>query len=261
MLIAIKFSGALITDKSRAYTARGDLIRRFASEMRGILNSNSYKSYQFVIVHGGGSFGHLAAKEMNENPSALNFCKIQKSMQDLSKIFTDIFIQEGVPVFPVNLSSSVILKNNKIHKFPGNSLNIIKKLLVLDIVPVTFGVPCIDIETGSGCGIFSGDEILVYLSKKLNADRVISCSITGVIGTDGKPVSEISQANFPEIFKALGKSKSVDVTGGMARKVEELIELAQAGIGSEIVDARDMPLIDIVEGRAGGTKILPRSKE
>jgi isopentenyl phosphate kinase len=56
------------------------------------------------------------------------------------------------------------------------------------------------------------------------------------MGQDGQIVPSITKANYSQIKPFLGKSKSVDVTGGMAKKVEEFLTISSLGIDCWIID-------------------------
>ncbi len=244
MLICLKLSGGLITEKDAPFTARRDIIARLSREI-------SESPHKFVIVHGGGSFGHVAAKKWFENRNEYGFCETLKAMIELNKIFIDIFSEKNA-VFSICLSNSVILKKNRVHKFSDTCMRIIRELQELEIIPVTYGVPCLDTE--QKFGILSGDEILVYLARELNADRVISGTVTEVLGENKKPIGRINSEHFGDMGSISGSS-STDVTGGMYRKVKELIELANDGIPSQIVDLRNKPLKDVINDPELGTVI------
>ena len=52
----------------------------------------------------------------------------------------------------------------------------------------------------------------------------------------------------------IGSSSHADVTGGMRGKINELLDLARAGVGSEIFHVSRIP--DFLSGRdCGGTKV------
>ena len=55
-MIIIKLGGSVVTDKSKPMTARHDVIDRLSKEIASVPGSK-------VIIHGGGSFGHIKAKE------------------------------------------------------------------------------------------------------------------------------------------------------------------------------------------------------
>ena len=57
----LKLGGSLITDKSRPYTARQDVLARLAGEIARA--RQSLPELELVLGHGSGSFGHTAAKD------------------------------------------------------------------------------------------------------------------------------------------------------------------------------------------------------
>ena len=60
MITLLKLGGSLITDKSQAHTARPELIRRLAEEIRSAWEPDRSP---LIIGHGSGSFGHIPAKK------------------------------------------------------------------------------------------------------------------------------------------------------------------------------------------------------
>jgi isopentenyl phosphate kinase len=89
--------------------------------------------------------------------------------------------------------------------------------------------------------VLSGDQIINYLALHLKASRVI-------LGTDVDGIYNRNPKNHPQaklipLFRSKddlqypGESNTKDVTGGMGGKLNELLELAEQGIGSEIINA------------------------
>jgi isopentenyl phosphate kinase len=68
---------------------------------------------------------------------------------------------------------------------------------------------------------------------------VIATDVSGIFdgdpkkNKDAKLVKEITKTNIGKI--AVSGSRGVDVTGGMKRKVSELLEVAELGITSQVV--------------------------
>ena len=56
----------------------------------------------------------------------------------------------------------------------------------------------------------------------------------GVYDAAGVVIRRITPQNFDEIKNALGGSRGADVTGGMAAKVQDVLDLAVARPGMEI---------------------------
>ncbi|NIV31979.1 MAG: uridylate kinase, partial [Anaerolineae bacterium] len=59
-LVFVKLGGSVITDKTRAETARPDLIARLAGEVASALAKQA--DLKLVLGHGSGSFGHMVAR-------------------------------------------------------------------------------------------------------------------------------------------------------------------------------------------------------
>ena len=68
-MLFLKLGGSAITDKTRESTAREDVIRRVAYEIRKAQDRNLHPersrrtALHLLIGHGSGSFGHFAAKK------------------------------------------------------------------------------------------------------------------------------------------------------------------------------------------------------
>ena len=140
----------------------------------------------------------------------------------------------------------------------------IKGMLDLGITPVLYGdaVP----DEKKGISILSGDQIVVYLAKKLNSSRVVlGVDVDGVFAANPKKeeepmlVKKITLADR-KLVDLLGTAGSDDVTGGMKKKVEELLELAKQGVEAEIVNATKPNFLKkAVNGESGlGTIICRR---
>jgi isopentenyl phosphate kinase len=112
--------------------------------------------------------------------------------------------------------------------------------LRLGLLPVVYGDQVLD--TKVGCTVFSTEKVLGYLAlhlqkKGYRIERVIHCGqTTGVYDENGQTIGLINSTNYSSYQKALGGSGGVDVTGGMAHKVEETLALAKQGIPGMIID-------------------------
>ena len=236
--VIIKLGGSVITKKDSPKTLSTHL-PRIVREIRSAIPS------RLVIVHGGGSFGHHAAgkygvqngSDTRPSPEQLiGFAETQQAMEELNNHVVGEFLEAGLPAFPLQLSSLVMMENGRIKTFP---IHIIRRALSLGLVPVLYGVPAFD--TKKKFCILSGDEIVQYLAKKLHASTVVLASdVDGVMTADPKVekaelIKTVSNKNVGKL-KLLSSGAS-DVTGGMLRKVQELLSLASAGIESEIINA------------------------
>jgi len=89
-----------------------------------------------------------------------------------------------------------------------------------------------------GTSILSGDQIVLHLAQRLNAERVgVGTDVDGIMDGGGKVITSITPKTFSNIKPLLTTSKNIDVTGGMSGKVSELVKLAEDGIHSYVFNA------------------------
>jgi len=240
-LIVLKLGGSVITKKSENKSeVNRENLDRLAKE---ISEARKEKKFGLMVVHGAGPFGHVLAKKYELDKGLRNekqlegFAKTHQSMERLNEQVVGTLQKHGINAIAYQPSSLGLLKNKKIIQFPTG---VIKGFLDLGMVPVSYGDVLVDLETG--INILSGDHLVPYLAKELEADRVIiATDVDGIYNGDpktnknAKPVKEINSKNFKKI--RIGGSKAVDVTGGMKRKVQELLEIAKLGIESQIIGA------------------------
>lgn len=240
-LIVLKLGGSVITKKEQGKQEvnQGNL-DRLAQEVAKALSGGDFR---LIIVHGAGPFGHVLAKEygfdgdIDIGKRIEGFSRIHHSMGKLNVYVVGALQKEGVNAIEFQPSAGGVLSNKKLVILP---LDAVKKMIERGMVPVGYGDVLVDLETG--VDILSGDHLVPYLAKELKADQiVIATDVPGIFNGDpktdksAKPVKVIT----PETVGAvkLGKSKAIDVTGGMKRKVDELLESARLGIESEVVSA------------------------
>jgi isopentenyl phosphate kinase len=242
-LTLVKLGGSLITDKSRPFTARKDVIRRLCMEIK---EAREKRCIPLIVGHGGGSFPHSSAAKYQTHKGAISekswmgICVVQNDAAKLNRIIIDTFLDVGEKVMSVQPSSACVAEGGRIKEYYTKS---IEMLLENGVIPVPYGDVALDVKQGM-C-IISTEEILLFLAEKLNAKRVIFCGKTdGVFTADpnkdksAKIIKEITNENFDEVKKHLTGSDGVDVTGGMTHKVERALEIAKKGITVEIINGK-----------------------
>ncbi|MEM2924452.1 MAG: isopentenyl phosphate kinase [Halobacteria archaeon] len=225
----LKIGGSVLTEKKTAGGLKLEEIKRIASEIAS-------KSENLILVHGAGSQGHPQAKayKLTQGLRNENFAGVlitHEAVRNLNDCFIKALLEQGVKAAPVHPFSSATLKDGRIVSF---ECKVIETMLEKDILPVLHGDVAMDVK--KGVGILSGDQIVVYLAKQFKAKQIgLGTDVEGVLDKNGVLIPVIT----PQSFKALNlwNSKDIDVTGGMLGKVEELIELAKAGIKSRIFNA------------------------
>lgn len=262
-MIILKLGGSIITEKGAIKpTINDENLKRISKEIKKALNhpikNNSIKDNPIkdknnynnglIIVHGAGSFGHPFASEYKIGKpfsgeeelrkKRKGFTLTQKWVKKLNSIVCDALIKEGLPVVSIQPSSFIITKNKRIE---SANLDVIKKYLENGFIPVIYGDVVPDLEETIKMAVVSGDQIINYLAKHLMPRRVIlGTDVDGVFTknpkkySDAKIIPEVTSLNDLESHDS---TTNVDVTGGMVGKIKELLELAEMGIESEIINA------------------------
>ncbi len=120
----------------------------------------------------------------------------------------------------------------------GN-LDSFKRYLNKGFIPVIYGDVVLDKDLEI-C-VISGDQIIQYLAKNLNPDKVIlGTDVDGVYNKNPKIHDDavfFDKFSSLEDLDTLEGTTNVDVTGGMVGKIKELLYLADLGIESKIINA------------------------
>lgn len=242
--IILKIGGSVITKKEKAMIADLKTIKRIAREIREALDESH--NLKLVLVHGGGSFGHSVAAEYNvhlgfkSGSQILGFAKTIQAMRKLNLIFVEELHNVGLPAIPIQPSAISTQEDNKLSKMFTETLEF---ALNLGCIPVLWGDAVFDEK--QGYSILSGDQIVPFLAQKLGSKRVIfGTNVDGVFDSDpntnknAKLIPLITPDNIEKTLRNISGSKTTDVTGGMRRKVLELLPLVERGIQVEILNAK-----------------------
>lgn len=237
MTTVLKLGGSVITRKDRPETVDPAALDRVAASVAKIPGRT-------VVVHGGGSFGHHHAAEHGVSSTEgtrddEGIRAIHGAMTELNGVVVERLADAGVPAVPVHPFSSAGRRADGTLRLATDPIG---AMLREGFVPVLHGDTVV--HEGAGATIVSGDELVVTLANALDADRVGVCSsVPGVYDSDGNVVGRIEC--FGDIENAVAGSDATDVTGGMAGKVRELLEL---DVPAYVFDA------DGLETFAGGGK-------
>ncbi len=240
-LVFAKLGGSLITDKTRPFTARMDVIKRLSKEIHEAEGEGKLK---LLVGHGGGSFPHVPAKKYQVHKGVINpetyrgIAEVQDAASKLNRIVVESLIEAGENAVSVQPSACALASEGRIVHFDVRPL---KKMLSQNLLPVPYGDVVVDLKRG--CSILSTEMIFDYLARKLKPSRIILAGVTdGVFTSDpqldkkAERIPEITPANFDSIKASLTGSHGIDVTGGMLHKVEILLGLAELGIPSNIIN-------------------------
>ncbi|RDE16614.1 MAG: hypothetical protein C4K49_04435 [Candidatus Thorarchaeota archaeon] len=227
-LTLVKLGGSVITHKdSSPPTTNTEAISRVVRELK-------VRRGKLIVVLGGGAYGHQPAHQYgfgdpNTSKERLlaGIPSIRHNMALLSLEVDKAMQDEGIPGVVFSPFSSSQLHNGSIVAFPTG---LIQTALEAGLIVITHGDVCFDDTTGAS--ILSGDTILVYLAKELSAKSIyVGTDVDGVFEGDPKEnhaarlVPVINRSNRRRVLLGVGSSRAEDVTGGMAKKVGELMKL------------------------------------
>ncbi len=215
MLVLLKIGGGSISPKD----SYGKFVREHCIErLARVIMKFVRRSYKFVIIHGGGGHAHTPVKCYGllkyvdfSNRIGVSITKLM--LYKLKTKILEIFVREGVPVYP--LETNDLLKE-------GNSLDICKlgRVIEAGFVPVLNGEIAI---TEDGLRIVSGDDIMLYLARDLRPDLCIFLiDKPGILDKDGKTLSTIPRGAMISEVTSRGVA---DVTGGILRKLDVCYEI------------------------------------
>jgi len=247
----IKLGGSLITDKSQANKSqanksqanllRHDKIVQVAQELADILQAKPH--LRIVLANGNGSVGHPIAQTHGitsgfDGKNALGFCLLQKTVASLNRTVVEALLAHRLPAMSVQPSALFWREGGAFHH---HDLSIITDLLDKQIIPVLYGDPIPDRD--QGFNVISSDTLLTQLARYLishpsyEVGKVISLGhYDGVLDDQGNVIPEINQVNYGSLKHHITGSAHVDISGGMAYKVQDLLALAQWGCPSWIIN-------------------------
>ncbi len=255
--LIVKFGGSVITDKSKRFTVRDDVLKRLAEELTSAKD-------QLVVVHGGGSFGHPLASEYGldsgykEKRQLMGFSLTHRAMERLNAKVVEALQDVGFAAAAIQPSACAVVEDGRIVSM---ELRPFHKLLEFGLVPITYGDVVPDLTRGMS--ILSGDQLVVYLARELGTQRIIlGVDVEGVytgdpkVNKEAKLVPEITPESWSEIEGSIGGAQAPDVTGGMANKVRELLKLAERGVEAQIVNAMKPEVLKrAILGERLGTRV------
>lgn len=227
MLTFIKLGGSLITDKRRSGSFHAQIMQQAAHEIAKarILQPE----WRWLVGHGSGSFGHFAAKKYGTIEGVYTpdqwrgFAEVGAIAKRLNYLVVEILSEVGLPILCLQPSASAYCDNGKIVKLETAP---IMTALEHDLVPVVYGDVAIDSKLGGT--IISTEKIFAYLARLLKPNRIFLLGeVAGIYDRTGSIIEKITPENFEAIAPELGLSHGTDVTGGMASKVQQMLELVQ----------------------------------
>lgn len=239
-MILIKLGGSIITNKTQYRIFNRDTVRRLCAEIRD-------SGVNAIIVHGGGSFGHVISKEYSLHKGYANpkqvpaVARVQYDMRELNLMIMDELLNAGISAVSVPPGSCFMMDNGKLLL---EDPEVLLSASDLGLMPVMFGDVVFD--RSKGFGICSGDQLIEVLCGIYYPEKVVFVSdVDGLFDKDPKTHQDAKL--LPEVtLELLGGVSSEscvdDVTGGVRAKMETMLRMTSS--------ERDCVLVNgSVEGR------------
>jgi isopentenyl phosphate kinase len=176
-----------------------------------------------VVVHGGGSFGHVVAKqhgfgtEAGEAPAA-GVAQTRGAMYELNRLICKTMMEFKLSPYPFSPFDAV-------SRAGGASVAAwLRGLLREGLTPITFG----DVTLAPrGFRVISGDVIVRDLAKMISPERcVFALDVDGVYEEDSRVIIPELKASKIRRMKVQAGD---DATGGMKLKLEVAARIADGG--------------------------------
>ena len=220
-MIIVKLGGSVISNKGKPFSFRKEVVENIAEEI-----ARFYPEKKFLLVHGGGSYGHplatkYAIREGFKEERKVGFSLTHQAMIELNKKIVEIFLDKNLPAFSVTPSSIFIMNNGRVM---DGWIEVIRLLLERNFIPVLFGD--VAISKDKGIDILSGDQIISFLAEELDVEKVIFLmDVDGIYDRDPRERGAKLIEIIDESISIEGETGKFDVTGGIKNKVEEALKM------------------------------------
>jgi isopentenyl phosphate kinase len=229
-VVFLKLGGSLITDKNRPHTPRMQVIRRLAAEIVSARERDA--SLRILLGHGSGSFGHIPARRYGTRQGVrteqewCGFVEVWREAVQLNRIVVDALGEAGLPAISLPPSSSTLAQDGQVETW---NLAPVRRALAANLLPLVFGDVVFDSQRGGT--ILSTEDLFSHLADHLKPRRILLAGIEAGVWADfprcTRLVEEITPENWKGLSATVGGSTAIDVTGGMASKVRQSLELAE----------------------------------
>ena len=208
MTTIVKLGGSIITDKTEYHRFMKQATERAVS-MLSSLGDN------LVLVHGGGSYGHIKAREYGipgpvSERSTKGFSLIHCDMLSLNAEVSEILFSHDYRFISLPPAGFIFGRTR--------SYSVFRKYFERGFMPVTFGD--VYVKSDTEYAIYSVDTLVYDLARIFTPDRVIFLSdVDGIFNRNPKLYSDarlLSRLDDDATFQP----STIDVTGGIGRKLE-----------------------------------------
>jgi len=226
-IIFLKLGGSLITDKTKVERVRHDVLLRLVDEIAQARHENP--ALRLVLGQGSGSFGHVAAARHGTRQGVWDaagwrgFAEVSDAAARLNRMVLTELMLAGIPAVSLSPSASVRCEDGRIQSIATYP---VQAALEAGLVPVVYGDVAFDSVRGGT--IVSTEEVMMALVGEIRPSwLLLAGETTGVYDLEEQVIPLINRANYAEIEAALGGSRGTDVTGGMASKVQSMLDLVE----------------------------------
>ena len=228
-ILILKIGGSVITHKETSKQENNEVIEHIQNQLSEI-------DQKYILVHGGGSYGHPIAdryqihKGLNKKiPNQLiGLTETHNAMLELNSLIISGLLKRDIPAFPLHASSLCSQKEDKIDFLLA--IKNIENVLNNGFVPVLYGD--VIFHHPNSFSILSGDRIISEICTNIHSytvSKVIYAMDQDGIIIDDELVEEISCSKLDDL-PIHDDPKMVDVTGGLKGKLTEIQKICQLGI-------------------------------
>jgi len=243
-LVFLKLGGSLITDKTKPFTPRLDVMNDLALQIATAVQT--HPNLRLILGHGAGSFGHVPASEYgtrdglppqesplihrNRDTTEDNywkgFAEVWYQAERLNRHLMDALHKADVRAITLPPSASVITSNGQVTVWDTTT---IRMSLSAGIIPVIHGDVVFDEVLGGT--ILSTEDLFMHLTRALHPERILLAGLEKAVWADfparTKKIEKITPRTYEEISAGVGKATGADVTGGMESKVSQMLDLVK----------------------------------
>lgn len=260
-VIFLKLGGSLITEKAQTATPRLDILNRLASEIALALRNQP--GLGLILGHGAGSFGHVPAKVYGTRQGVYTmrewrgFVEVWGQENLLNRLVIDALQKVGLQVMSFPPSAMVLARSGQVLRWDTSNL---QRALDAGLIPLVYGDVVFDQVIGGT--ILSTEDLFDHLGPIFKPQRILLAGIEPGVWEDypdcTQIIPEIFAANIASVQKSLCGAATTDVTGGMASKVLQSLDLCKRVPGLQIaIFSGEVPGLtaDALQGALPGTRI------
>jgi isopentenyl phosphate kinase len=229
-LVFLKLGGSLITVKNQPHTARLEVLERLAQEI-AVARSQDH-NLQIVLGHGSGSFGHFPASKYQTRSGVktieewAGFIEVWREATELNHLVLAALEKARLPALAFPPSAMVIAHQGMVATW---NLDTLLHALGEGLLPVIYGDVVFD--TVLGGTILSTEDLFTHLAHHIRPVQLLfagnQLGVWADFPDNTRLLPEITPRSLSQVETGLRGSAAMDVTGGMADKVRQVLSLVE----------------------------------